>query len=63
MVGIAAASMATRLIQSWLFGIDRGDLMTFVLTSVGLIVVSLAASYVPARRAASVDPLLAMRGE
>lgn len=62
-VGIAGASMATRLIQSWLFGIDRGDLTTFVLTSLGLIVVSLAASYMPARRAASVDPLLAMRGE
>jgi len=62
-VGIAGASMATKLIQSWLYGIDRGDLTTFVLTSAGLIVVSLAASYVPARRAASVDPLLAMRGE
>jgi putative ABC transport system permease protein len=60
-IGFAGALVATTLIQSWLFEIGRFDPVTFVGTGCGLIVVSLAACWVPARRATRADPLIAMR--
>jgi ABC-type antimicrobial peptide transport system permease subunit len=60
-IGVLAAVFATQLIQSWLFEIGRVDPLTFACVAAGLVVVSLAASYIPARRATKVDPLLAMR--
>jgi ABC-type antimicrobial peptide transport system permease subunit len=60
-IGVLAAVFATQLIQSWLFEIGRVDPLTFTCVAAGLVVVSLAASYIPARRATKVDPLLAMR--
>jgi len=60
-IGFAGALAATSLIQSWLFDIGRFDPLTFVATGCGLIVVSLAACWVPARRALRADPLAAMR--
>ena len=62
-IGIAGAFLATPLIRSWLFGIERTDLRTIAVTAVGLVAVALAASYLPARRASKVDPLVAMRGD
>jgi predicted permease len=62
-LGIGGALVATRSIQSWLFGIERMDPATIVVTAVGLIVVAVAASYLPARRASRVDPLVAMRAD
>ena len=62
-VGVGGALVATRFIQSWLFGIERMDLPTIVVTAVALIVVAVAASYLPARRASRVDPLVAMRAD
>jgi predicted permease len=62
LVGIMGAMWATRLLQGLLFGIGRGDPMTFVGGAVLLLVVGLAACYLPARRAARVDPTVAMRG-
>ena len=62
-LGIAGAFLATPLIRSWLFGIERTDPTTIVGTALTLIVVALAASYLPARRAAKVDPLVAMRAD
>jgi putative ABC transport system permease protein len=61
--GIALSFAATRSIQSWLFGIERGDIRTFAATAAALVAVAIAASYLPARRAMRVDPLLAMRAE
>jgi putative ABC transport system permease protein len=61
--GIVLSFAATGAIQSWLFGIERGDAMTFTATSIGLIALAIAASCLPARRAMRVDPLLAMRSE
>jgi putative ABC transport system permease protein len=62
-VGVVGALLATRLIQSWLYGIRPADPATFAAVAGGLVAVALAASYLPARRATRVDPLLAMRGE
>ena len=62
-VGLIAAVFATRLIQSWLFEIRPVDPLTFVCVAVGLVMVSLAASYIPAQRATTVDPLLTMRAD
>jgi putative ABC transport system permease protein len=62
-LGIAGAYGATLLIRSWLFGIERTDPTTIVATAAGLVTIGLAASYLPARRAARVDPLVAMRGD
>jgi putative ABC transport system permease protein len=63
LIGLVAAWGATSVIQSWLFGIERGDPSTLVFTAVTLVAISVAASYVPALRATKVDPLLAMRSE
>jgi predicted permease len=62
-LGIAGAYAATPLIRSWLFGIERTDPTTIAATATGLVLIGLAASYLPARRAARVDPLVAMRGD
>jgi predicted permease len=63
LVGLVAAAGATSVIKSWLFGIERGDVLTFIGTAVVVVALALIASYVPARRATRVDPLLAMRAE
>ena len=62
-VGLAASTAATQVLSKLLFGITPGDPVTFVAVSVALVAVALAASYVPARRAAKADPLVAMRGD
>jgi len=60
-VGLGGAYYATRLVQSWLFGIGRTDVPTIAGMAAVLVAMALAASYVPARRAARVDPIVAMR--
>jgi ABC-type lipoprotein release transport system permease subunit len=62
-IGVAGAFAATPLIRSWLFGIERTDPLTIAGTALGLIAIALAASYLPARRASRVDPLVAMRAD
>jgi predicted permease len=60
-VGIAAAVALTRLMQGLLFGIHAADPLTFAVTSLGLGMTALAACYFPARRAARIDPVSAMK--
>jgi putative ABC transport system permease protein len=62
-VGLASAVGLTRLMSSLLYGVSAVDPLTYILAAVGVSGISLLASYVPARRAASVDPNDALRWE
>jgi putative ABC transport system permease protein len=62
-VGLAAAIGVTRLLRGFLFSISPTDSLTFVSITLLLAVTGLVACYLPARRAAKVDPLLALRHE
>jgi putative ABC transport system permease protein len=62
-VGLAGALGLNRVIASLLFGVNATDPMTFVTISLLLGFVALLACYIPARRAASVDPVVALRAE
>jgi putative ABC transport system permease protein len=61
--GGAAALMLVRLVESLLFGVAPTDPLSFALTAILLLSVAVVASYLPARRAAAVDPLVALRTE
>ena len=63
LVGVAAALALTRLMSSMIFGVKTWDPVVFVTVTVVLSVVALFATYIPARRAARVDPLIALRFE
>jgi len=61
--GIAAAFAATRVLSTLLFEVRPADPLTFTLTAALLFSIAVLASYLPARRAARVDPMVALRDE
>jgi len=62
-VGIPASLAVARTLRSMLYGLGSGDPLTLILALVGIAVVTLAAAIFPARRAASTDPIRALRME
>jgi predicted permease len=62
-VGVPVALIASRFMATQLFGLKPGDPLTFAIACAGMVAVTLAASCLPARRAASVDPMRALRSE
>src|SRR5215469_1050718 len=63
MIGLAAAFLLTRLMRSLLFGVEATDPLTFVGISLLLAMITLLACYIPAQRAARIDPLISLRCE
>jgi putative ABC transport system permease protein len=62
-VGLPAAYAASRTFAALLFGVEATDPATYILSAGVLVMVALAAAYVPARAAAQVDPIVALRAE
>jgi putative ABC transport system permease protein len=61
--GLALAIAAARVLTSLVFGVSTTDPLTFAGVAAALALVALVASYVPSRRAARVDPAVALRTE
>jgi len=62
-IGIAVAIPATRTLAALLYGVKPGDPAVFIADSATLAAVAVVASYIPARRATRVDPMIALRAE
>jgi ABC-type antimicrobial peptide transport system permease subunit len=60
-VGLTIAAVLGRFVGTLLYGVSPGDPLTYVVVPAVLLVLSAAASYIPARRAASVDPLRTLK--
>ncbi len=63
LLGLAAAFGLTQLMSALLFGVSPVDPITFGTVALALTAIAMAASYIPARRAARVDPIEALRWE
>ena len=62
-LGLAAATAVSRLMSSLLFGVTSFDPVTYAAAATALLAAAMTATYIPARRAASVDPMETLRGE
>jgi putative ABC transport system permease protein len=63
LVGVAGCALVSQVLSSMLFGLSAHDPVAFILVPLFLLVVALVASYLPARRAMRVDPMVALRHE
>ena len=62
-LGVTGSFFVTRLMSGMLFQVKASDPAVYVMVAILLAVVALVASYIPARRAARIDPLIAIRQE
>jgi ABC-type antimicrobial peptide transport system permease subunit len=62
-MGLAASFGLTRLLAAQLFSVKSSDPLTFTAVPVILVAVALAAAWIPALRASSLDPIVALRNE
>ncbi len=62
-IGVALALLLGRIVSTLLFGVNGRDPLTLAIVTLALTIVALVACYIPARRAARVDPLVALRGD
>jgi ABC-type antimicrobial peptide transport system permease subunit len=62
-IGVFGALALTRVLSGLLFGVSARDPLTFVVVPGALLVVALAACWIPARRAMQVEPVVALRGD
>jgi ABC-type antimicrobial peptide transport system permease subunit len=62
-IGVAGALAATRLLAGLLYGVSATDTATFVVVPLVLTATALLANYLPARRAAEIDPVVALQSE
>ncbi len=62
-IGLGGAAAASKLLRSLLFGVSPFDPLVLSLAAVGVLLLAIAASALPALRAASIDPMRALRGE
>jgi putative ABC transport system permease protein len=62
-IGLAAALGLSRIMADYVYGIKATDPLTYTAATLVLVLAALAACYIPARRAASVDPMQALRNE
>ncbi len=62
-IGVAAAAASRRILESFLYGVIADDRLTFVAAPLVLVAVALVACWLPARRAARIDPMRVLRFE
>jgi putative ABC transport system permease protein len=62
-VGVGASFYLTRCLESLLFGVKATDAASFLVSAATLLAVAVAAAYLPARRAAKVDPAIVLRAD
>jgi ABC-type antimicrobial peptide transport system permease subunit len=62
-IGLVSAFLTMRLMSSLLFNVSPMDPATYILTSLCIVAIAWLACYLPSRRAAAVDPTLALRAE
>ena len=63
LLGLGGALALTRLMKTLLFGVSATDPLTYIVIAAALIIVALLACWIPARRVASMDPLVSLRVE